>query len=82
MSGLEQAVAHLKAGEWPEAHAIVQQDETPLGHWAHGIVHLLEGDVDNARYWYRRAGRSWAHAENTREEIIALDRAVKKGAMP
>ena len=26
-----------------------------LGCWAHGIVHMLEGDLGNARYWYRRA---------------------------
>jgi hypothetical protein len=23
-----------------------------------GIVHRLEGDLDNARYWYRKAGRA------------------------
>ena len=40
-----------------KAHPIVQEDDTELGCWAHGIVHMLEGDMANARYWYRRAHR-------------------------
>ena len=44
-----------KKGDWQKAHAIVQNDESQLGCWAHGIVHMLEGDLGNARYWYRRA---------------------------
>jgi hypothetical protein len=44
------AIRHLKKGEWDKAHAIAQQDETKLGCWAHGIVHIVEGDLGNARY--------------------------------
>lgn len=51
------ALDHLAAGDWNAAHVIVQDDESTDGCWLHGIVHLLEGDVDNARYWYQRAGR-------------------------
>ena len=55
---LRQAVALLAAGDWRAAHEIVQADEeSRLSCWAHGIVHLMEGDVANARYWYRAAGR-------------------------
>ena len=48
----------LDSGHWETAHRIVQQHETAQACWAHGIVHLLEGDEDNAAYWYRRAGRT------------------------
>ena len=51
------AVALLEAGDWESAHTIVQDDKTSLGAWAHGIVHMLEGDMANAGYWYRRAGK-------------------------
>jgi hypothetical protein len=51
------AVQHLEAGEWKAAHLLVQKDASSLGCWAHGIVHLIEGDLDNAKYWYRRAHR-------------------------
>src|SRR6478735_5148085 len=54
---LNTAIRHLKSGNWQKAHAVVQNDASEFGCWAHGIVHMLEGDVPNARYWYRRAGR-------------------------
>jgi hypothetical protein len=38
----------------------VQRDEeSPLACWAHGIVHIMEGDLPNARYWYAQAKRSF-----------------------
>ena len=54
---LNTAIRHLKKGDWEKAHQIVQNDPSEMGCWAHGIVHMLEGDLGNARYWYRRAGR-------------------------
>ena len=66
------AVHHLEAGEWKAAHAIVQKDASRLGCWAHGIVHLIEGDLDNARYWYRRAHRALPHLDTANAEIAAL----------
>ena len=57
MSDLVTALDHLKAGDWEAAHGIVQADDSSLGAWAHGIVHLMEGDRANAGYWYRRAER-------------------------
>ena len=50
-SPIVKAVRHLEAGEWKAAHEIVQKDASSLGCWAHGIVHLVEGDLDNAKYW-------------------------------
>ena len=48
---LARAADLLAGGDWQAAHAIVQDDASPLAAWMHGIVHLLEGDVSNARYW-------------------------------
>ena len=59
MEALARAVELLEAGTWQQAHEIVQGDESELGAWLHGIVHTLEGDLDNARYWYRKAGRAF-----------------------
>lgn len=70
---LRQAVALLAAGDWQGAHAIVQEDEeSRLSCWAHGIVHLMEGDVANARYWYRVAGRVLHRDYSVEAEIAAL----------
>ena len=74
---MTEAIELLEAGDWQAAHAIVQKDSTALGSWAHGIVHLMEGDVSNAGYWYRRAGRDLPGVEAIDREIAALKAAVR-----
>ena len=75
---LRRAVALLAQGDWRAAHLIVQDDEeSPLSCWAHGIVHLMEGDVPNARYWYRVAGRVLRQDFSVEAEITALREALK-----
>ena len=44
-------------GDWTKAHECAQQKETPEHAWVHAYLHRKEGDLDNARYWYGRAGR-------------------------
>jgi hypothetical protein len=73
---LRRAVELLTAGDWEGAHAIVQDDPSPLAAWMHGIVHLLEGDVSNARYWYGCAGRAFPGESAVREEIEAARAAA------
>jgi len=75
---LRQALALLQAGDWQAAHSIVQEDEeSRLACWAHGIVHLMEGDVPNARYWYRAAGRVLRPDFSVEAEIAALRDTLK-----
>ena len=46
------------AGDWEAAHGIVQRDEADrTAAWIHAVLHKIEGDPGNARYWYARAGR-------------------------
>jgi len=72
---LHRAAAFLQAGDWKAAHQIVQEDEeSALACWAHGIVHLMEGDVPNARYWYREAKRPFS--EDIAAEIAAFRTAL------
>jgi hypothetical protein len=75
---LRSAVAHLEKGDWQAAHAIVQQDEeSALSCWAHGIVHVLEGDLPNARYWYSEAKRPFPKDYSVTDEIAALKDACR-----
>jgi hypothetical protein len=74
---LRRAADLLAHGDWQAAHAIVQDDPSPLAAWMHGIVHLLEGDTSNARYWYGQAGRSFPGAGTVREEVEAVRAAVR-----
>lgn len=48
------------AGRWDEAHAAVQDETTNAAAWVHAYLHREEGDLSNAAYWYRRAGKPTA----------------------
>jgi hypothetical protein len=71
LEALGRALDMLAAGDWQTAHTIVQEHETELAAWLHGIVHTLEGDLDNARYWYRKADRVFRGPEAVQDEIAA-----------
>ena len=74
---LRSAVALLEQGDWQAAHKIVQEDEeSPLSCWAHGIVHVMEGDLPNSRYWYRAAKRDFPKDYSVAAEIAALKEAI------
>jgi hypothetical protein len=68
---LARALDFLAGGDWQRAHEIVQKDDSTLAAWLHGIVHILEGDLDNARHWYRRAERPFPGADAAQTEIAA-----------
>ena len=76
------AIRYLKQGNWQRAHEIVQADESSFGCWAHGIVHMMEGDVGNARYWYRRAHRSYPVGGDAAAELEALSQAWRARTAP
>ena len=51
-----------RRGSWEASHDLVNALDTPLGSWIHAWLHRVEGDLSNARYWYRLAGREEATA--------------------
>lgn len=59
-AGLSSALIGLwwdAKGNWKQAHESAQQDGSPAGSWVHAYLHRKEGDLSNAEYWYRRAGK-------------------------
>jgi hypothetical protein len=44
-------------GDWERAHELAQSVTTAEAAWVHAYLHRREGDLGNAEYWYRRAGR-------------------------
>ena len=74
---LIRAVEHALAGEWEAAHTIAQRDERdPTSCWIHAVLHKLEPDESNSRYWYRRAGKSYEAYADGRQELIAIKAAL------
>ena len=44
-------------GDWARAHTCAQDQDDAQGAWVHAYLDRVEGDLPNAGYWYRRAGR-------------------------
>ena len=58
--GLPPALAALwwaARDEWERAHEAAQSDAGPDADWVHAYLHRVEGDLENAGYWYGRAKR-------------------------
>ena len=48
------AMLWLRIGVIDPPHEIVQSETTPLASYLHGVVHRLEGDYWNSKYWFRQ----------------------------
>ena len=68
-----QALWWAASGDWDKAHRIVMNRHGQDCAWVHAYLHRVEGDLDNAGYWYRQARRKPSTAELSREwgEILA-----------
>src|SRR5579863_10130889 len=58
-------------GDWTQAHELVDELETKDGMAVHAYLHRREGTLDNANYWYARAGRGF-HRRELDDEWEAL----------
>ena len=61
------------AGDWDAAHQLVQQHESDAtAAWIHAVLHKMEGDLSNSRYWYRRADQMKHVDDEPRAELAAI----------
>lgn len=63
---------------WEAAHEAVQDEDGPQAAWVHAYLHRVEGDLENAAYWYRHAGRSVADG-SLEAEWSAIARTLLAG---
>jgi len=74
---LIRAVELALAGDWDGAHEIVQADEADATScWIHAVLHKIEGDAGNARYWYARAGHAYEAYADAKAELAAIRAAL------
>lgn len=78
MTILEQVLGHLHAGRWNDAHHLVQDDNSLLGAWLHGILHVQEGDLEDAEYWYGKANRHFRSRGGLQEELEQVETALRR----
>jgi hypothetical protein len=55
----------------------VQDDASPLGAWLHGIVHIQEGDLEDAEYWYGLAGQHFRGRGSLEEEMARFEATLR-----
>ena len=52
-----QALWHEYQGDWHSSHQLIDRESNKDCAWVHAYLHRVEGDLSNARYWYRRSGK-------------------------
>ena len=75
-------LALLRAGHWVQAHDEVQRHHSPEAAWLHALVHVQEGDLEDAEYWYGKAGRDFRRRLGLAEELDTLERQLREAAAP
>ncbi len=68
-------------GDWDQAHRIVQDESDVNSAWVHAYLHRVEGDLSNAGYWYRQAGRPVAK-DSLETEWQRIVSELEKGNKP
>ena len=72
---LLKAIELALAGKWDAAHELVQQyEDDATASWIHAVLHKIEGDLSNSRYWYRHAGK----LEHVEDESKSELRQIRK----
>lgn len=67
----------IKHDKWDEAHDIAQDIESDFGYLLHGFLHKIEGDVWNAKYWYRRANEEYKEVGIESEWYSLVEKYLK-----
>lgn len=75
---LESAISLALAGEWDQPHRIVQELSDPFACWIHAVLHKIEGDAWNSRYWYARTnGARYEDYSDPQQELREIARRLK-----
>lgn len=72
-AALIRAVDASLAGRWDEAHETAQRFEgDAVADWLHAVLHKIEGDAANSRYWYRRTRHRFEDFSEPNAELAAI----------
>lgn len=78
MPTLLRALWHDARGDWDRAHAITAAERGLTAARVHAYLHRKEGNPDNARYWYTRAGTERPHLSLRKEWEQLVRRLLEK----
>ena len=69
---LKKAVSAALNGDWKTAHEIAQESDEQIANWIHAVLHKIEGDEGNSRYWYSRARKRYEDFADSTSELKAI----------
>ena len=70
---LIRAVDAALTGDWEAAHALAQRHEgVAAADWLHAVLHKIEGDAGNSRYWYGRIAHTFEEYADPQAELAAI----------
>jgi hypothetical protein len=76
---LKIAVQAALDGDWHQSHHIAQDYSDNTANWLHAVLHKIEGDEWNSKYWYARtAGKKYEDFSDIHEELIAIQNSLKQ----
>lgn len=62
-----QALWYDYQNDWHKSHKLIDTSSDRDCAWVHAYLHRKEGDLSNARYWYRRSGQPESKLSLTEE---------------
>lgn len=75
---LKLAVQAALEGEWDKSHKIAQDYSDVTANWIHAVLHKIEGDEWNSKYWYARtAGKQYEDFANVQTELIEIKKTLE-----
>ena len=82
-TSMDSKVALLKAcelalaGDWHDAHHIAQDYSDSSANWIHAVLHKIEGDSSNSKYWYAKTkGKKYDDFSDANTELIAIQNSL------
>ncbi|OIQ83216.1 hypothetical protein GALL_349790 [mine drainage metagenome] len=69
---LKSAISLALSGDWDRSHRIVQEIGDSTASWIHAVLHKMEGDESNSRYWYAKTGARYDDYRSASEELRAI----------
>ena len=65
------------AGDWHGAHNIAQDYSDSTANWIHAVLHKIEGDSSNSKYWYAKTkGKKYEDFSEANTELIAIQNSL------
>jgi hypothetical protein len=75
---LKIAVQAALDGEWDKSHKIAQDYSDVMANWIHAVLHKIEGDVWNSKYWYALTdGKKYEDFYSAQDELAVINQALE-----